>query len=89
MSDSKAFKEILRLVAADAKVTTALGTPITLAPDSVHGDLRISGWNDTDGEASLRFELGGPKGHGKAVVQAERADGVWKLSSLAMGPVVR
>jgi len=86
LSDSSEFKEILRQVAADPSVTTALGTPITVVPDSVHGDLRISGWNDSDGEASLRFDLGGPKGRGTALVDAERADGVWKLSSLELRP---
>ena len=89
ISESTAFKDILRLVAADARVTATLGTPITLAPDSVHGDLRLSGPNDADGEAALRFDLGGPKGRGKVLMQAERADGVWALSNLELRPAAR
>ena len=89
ISESIAFKDILRLVAADAKVTRTLGTPITLVPDSVHGDLRLSGPNDADGEAALRFDLGGPKGRGKAIVQAERADGVWTLSNVELRPAAQ
>ncbi len=89
ISESTAFKDILRLVAADARVTGMLGTPITLASDSVHGDLRLSGPNDTDGEAALRFDLGGPKGRGRAIVQAERTDGAWALSNLELRPATR
>jgi len=86
LSESGAFKEILRLVAADKSVTTALGTPITVVSNSAHGDITTSMWKDGDGEASLRFDLGGPKGQGTALVDAERADGVWKISSLELRP---
>ena len=86
MSESSAFKEILRQVAADKSVTTALGTPITMVPNSAHGDVTTSMWSEGDGDASLRFDLGGPKGQGTVLVDAERADGVWKISSLELRP---
>ena len=86
LADSIAFKQILRLVAADPAVTGKLGTPITLQRGSVHGHLSQHGWNNSVGEASLRFGLGGPNGRGQVLVDAERAHGAWQPSKLKLLP---
>ena len=79
LTESAAFKEILRLVAADPRVVSEVGNPVTADPDSIGGNLR----NDRDeGEANLRFELGGPRGHTQVQVNAERVNGVWKLETV-------
>ena len=79
LTESAAFKEILRLVAADPRVVSEVGNPITADPDSVGGNLRI---DRNEGEANLRFELGGPRGHTQVRVNAERVNGVWKLETV-------
>lgn len=86
MADNAVFKDILQLVAAEPAVTTQLGTPVTARPASVHGNIRISGWNDTDGSADLDFLLDGPKGQAKVTVSARRGNSRWKLRNLDVQP---
>jgi len=89
ISESASFKEILRLVAADQGVIRAMGNPLTVLPDSVDGNLRLSGINDRQGEALLSFDLSGPNGRNKVTVAAEREDGVWQIETLRLRPVGR
>ena len=79
MTESADFKEILRLVAADPRVVTEVGNPITANPDSIGGSLRMDG---NEGKANLRFELGGPRGRTQVRVNAELRDGAWVLETL-------
>lgn len=79
LTESSAFKEILRLVAADPRVVSEVGNPVTADPDSVGGNLRI---DRDEGEANLRFDLGGPRGRTQVRVNAERVNGVWKLETV-------
>lgn len=79
LTESAAFKEILRLVAADPRVVSEVGNPVTADPDSIGGNLRM---DRDDGEASLRFDLGGPLGRTQVRVNAELVNGVWKVETL-------
>ena len=79
MTESADFKEILRLVAADPRVVSEVGNPITANPDSIGGSLRMDG---NEGKANLRFELGGPRGRTQVRVNAELRDGAWVLETL-------
>lgn len=79
MAESVAFKEILRLVAADPAVVSELGNPITANPDSISGNLQM---DRDEGKANLRFELGGPRGRTQVRVNAELHDGVWAVNTI-------
>lgn len=84
MTESASFQEILHLVAADARVTTTLGTPVTVVPDTLNGNLHMTGSNDSEGDAELSFVLSGPKGRAKVEMQGVRTNGAWKVTSLAL-----
>lgn len=61
-------------------VTTALGTPLTPG-------WRASGnWTegDAEGSAKLGIPVHGSKGKGSLAVDAEKLDGVWKITSLVL-----
>lgn len=79
MAESTAFKEILRLVAADRAVVSRVGNPITADPDSISGNLQLDG---DDGMANLRFQLGGPRGRVQVQVDAKLRDGVWTVDTI-------
>ena len=79
MAESTAFKEILRLVAADRAVVSRVGNPITADPDSISGNLQLDG---DDGKANLRFQLGGPRGRVQVQVDAKLRDGVWTVDTI-------
>lgn len=84
MTESASFQDILRVVVADARVTAKLGTPVTVVPGSLDGNLHLSGSNDSEGDADLRFLLSGPKGRAEVNMEAERTQGAWKLTDLAL-----
>ena len=86
ITDARDFKAILRLVAADAGVAARIGQPIAVMPDSVDGQMRVSGRNDENGRANLSFELSGPEGRVQVVVSAVRARGTWKVVTLDVHP---
>ena len=79
MAQSMAFKEILRLVAADRAVVSRVGNPITADPDSISGNLQMDG---DEGRANLRFQLGGPRGHVQVQVNAKLRDGAWTVDTI-------
>ena len=84
LADSVAFKSIARLVAADPDVIARLGSPIVVRPQSVTGSITLDGWNDSEGTARLNFHVSGPKGSARALTQAERDSGTWKLVDVAL-----
>jgi beta-lactamase regulating signal transducer with metallopeptidase domain len=79
LADSPDIKAILRLVAADAELLDVVGAPVTLAPDSIDGNLRR---DDGEGNAELTFEMAGPKGRADVEVEAEYEDGRWSVELL-------
>ena len=87
ISESATFKEILRLVAADQAVIRAMGNPLTVLPDSIDGNIRLSGVNDSAGEAQLKFDLSGPNGRNTVTVAAERENGTWNVVTLNLRPL--
>ena len=86
LSDSAAFKAILRLVASDAAVSARLGSPIAMASDSIEGSLNLSGRNDEDGVAFLTIPLSGPKGRALVQVHAQGKGAAWQLVELNVRP---
>lgn len=79
-------KEILRLVTADAAVAKQIGQPVAVIPDSVDGQMRVSGRNDQNGEAKLSFVLSGPRGRAQVMVSAARASSIWTITTLDVRP---
>lgn len=84
LSESHGVQQLLRLVSADTRVTQVLGTPISVSPDTVKGNLNLHGWNNTEGNAALSFVLDGPKGRRVVNVQATETGGVWTLKDVAL-----
>ena len=76
LANEPSFKEILRLVAADAEVVRRVGSPVTLVDREIDGNLRHDG---SDGSADLTFVLAGPRGRAEIEVDAERTDGRWSI----------
>ena len=89
LAESATFKEILRQVAADRAVISAMGNPLTVLPDSVNGNIRLSGLNNLRGMARLDFDLSGPNGSNTVSVAAERENGTWKVESIRLRPLDR
>ncbi|MDP3718020.1 MAG: M56 family metallopeptidase [Acidobacteriota bacterium] len=87
VADSADFKAILRLVAASSSVGKRIGNPIAVMPDSIDGEMRLSGNNDEHGNASLSFMLSGPHGLAQIVVFATRAHGTWAITTLDVQPL--
>ena len=78
--------EILRLVTADAAVAKRIGQPVAVMPDSVDGQMRVSGRNDQNGEANLSFVLSGPRGRAQVLVSATRERSTWTITTLDLRP---
>lgn len=89
ITDSNAFKSLLRTVAMDNRVVATLGSPTNVAPDSVDGSLKLSGTSKAEGDADLSFVMTGPKGHAKVRVSGEHHAGFWQVSFLEVGSVAR
>lgn len=89
VTESAAFKEILRLVAADRRVANGLGSPIRVLDHSLDGELSLTGASGQEGHAALAFDLIGRNGRARVELQAGRARGAWSLSRLDVGPVAR
>lgn len=75
MADATDFQAVLRLVAADARVRKAIGSPAVLMPETVEGTLRRR-------SAELAFDLSGPRGHAHTTVSAVHTDGSWSIDAL-------
>ena len=79
LTDSVEFKSLLRLVVANPQVVAKLGTPVTAAPDTVDGHIRL---DDGEGDADLSFQLSGPKGQAEVRVVANLKKHAWTLETV-------
>ena len=79
LKNSEAYKLAVARLEASAEVTTALGTPITTGFPS--GKISTNGSN---GVAALSFSVSGPKGLGRAFLEATKTNGTWSLGSLKL-----
>ena len=67
-------------VRTNARVVAALGTPVTCST-SVRGTA-----NETDGIASLQFDVSGPKGTGVVVVEGKKTRDAWGVTNVELRP---
>jgi hypothetical protein len=77
LTNSEAYKLALAKLQSNSDVVAALGEPITGGISS--GSLNIV--NDS-GSARLEFSVTGPKGAGRATLEATKKAGVWTLNKL-------
>lgn len=75
---SDAYKTPLATAKADARVISALGSPVKEG-FFVTGNIHVSG---PSGQASLAIPISGPKGQGTIYVEATKAVGQWHYSNL-------
>src|SRR5690606_22680269 len=75
-----AYEMTLRVLAEDARVAAALGSPLTF-DEVILGDARTDGGS---GEATMTFGVAGPNGHGRAESHALMRDGVWSLRRVTL-----
>jgi Cytochrome oxidase complex assembly protein 1 len=78
-SHSDAYRFAVSRLEPSAEVTNLLGTPITTGWPT--GSIKTSG---AGGSAALDFSVSGPKGTGRAVVEATKQNGLWSLRSLKL-----
>jgi cytochrome oxidase complex assembly protein 1 len=78
MKSSDAYKTAVATAKADARVISALGSPVKEG-FFVTGNIHASG---PSGEASLAIPISGPKGEGTIYVEATKAVGQWHYSNL-------
>jgi beta-lactamase regulating signal transducer with metallopeptidase domain len=83
LADATDVKAILALVAADAKVASSVGSPVTLVRGSIDGNLRV---DDDEGDAELDFRIVGPKGAANVDVDATFERGRWSIDTLDVHP---
>jgi hypothetical protein len=83
LADATDVKAILALVAADAKVASSVGSPVTLVRGSIDGNLRVE---DDNGDAELDFRIVGPKGAAHVDVDATYDRGRWSIDTLDVRP---
>jgi hypothetical protein len=79
LAHSNAYELGVSRLQASTEVTAALGNPITSGIP--FGSIRING---ASGQAALSFSVTGPKGSGRAFLQATKQDGNWSLRSLKL-----
>jgi beta-lactamase regulating signal transducer with metallopeptidase domain len=89
ISESAAFRSLLRLVAADPGVIARLGTPVAMASNDVHGRIAMDNGAMTDGDADLRFALTGPNGRATVHVDAQLTEGEWSMDRVDFEGAVR
>lgn len=78
IKSSDAYKSSLAIAKADARVISALGSPVKEG-FFVTGNIHVSG---PSGEASLAIPISGPKGEGTIYVEATKVVGQWHFSNL-------
>ena len=87
IADSAEFKALLRQVAVHPGLTARLGTPITLTSRDIHGEISL---RSTRGDADVKLELRGPKGHATVHVDAQYRNGAaWTLDTAEVVGTVR
>ena len=79
LKNSDVYKLAVARLEASTEVTAALGTPIT--PGFPSGKISTNGSN---GVAALSFSVSGPKGAGRAFLEAIKKNGTWSLGSLKL-----
>jgi Cytochrome oxidase complex assembly protein 1 len=77
LSHSEAYRLGVSQLEASAEVANLLGKPITTGFPT--GKISTTG---ADGNAALSFSVSGPKGTGRAFLEATKKNGVWSLGSL-------
>lgn len=82
LSDARPVQQLLQVVASDARLTAAIGSPATFASKDVDGSLDLSNDGHDAGSADLQFEMLGPKGRAQVRVIAERRQGRWTINEL-------
>lgn len=87
LTDSVEFKDLMRLLAADQRVSARLGSPIEVATDSLHGSINVDDDHGSSGDAEFTLDLSGPKGHAQVNFSSARSAGVWRLTALEIGAV--
>jgi hypothetical protein len=73
-------KEATEEVRANARVAAALGTPVECGT-AVRGTA-----NETDGIATLQFDVKGPKAAGVVVVEGKKTKNEWGVTMLELRP---
>ena len=89
ITDSAEFKDLMRMLAADQRVSAQLGSPLEVATETVHGSINLDDDGAASGDADLSLVLSGPKGHAQVTFSGERSGGVWRLATLDIGSVAR
>jgi hypothetical protein len=79
LSHSEAYRLGVARLEASAEVTNLLGRPITTGLPA--GKITTSG---AGGSAVLNFSVSGPKGSGRAFLEATKKNGIWSLGSLKL-----
>ena len=79
ITDLVEFKALMQLVAADPKAIAKVGSVAQVRGNAIDGRISIDG---KTGDADLRFDIEGPKGHAKAEVEATLTNGRWHLDDL-------
>jgi cytochrome oxidase complex assembly protein 1 len=77
LSHSEAYRLAASKLEASAEVANLIGTPITTGWPT--GSIKTDG---ASGSAALDFSVMGPKGAGRAVLEATKQNGLWSLRSL-------
>ena len=79
LRSSEPYVMALEQVQNDPKVIERLGEPIEPASWAPSGNIHVSNGR---GDASLRFDVKGPRGTAHVSTQARRIDGQWGLTTL-------
>ena len=80
LSQHPLVKEAVEEVRGNARVAESLGTPVTCGT-AVRGTA-----NETDGIASLQFDVSGSKGKGAIAVEGKKTKGEWGVTMLELRP---
>lgn len=88
VADAGPIHDLAMLVFADAGVVARIGAPVRLLDDELDGRIEMSDGN-SNGTASLAFDLAGPNGEITAKVVADRKDGAWVVQSIDVEPLQR
>ena len=78
---SPEFDALMRLVAVHPDIVARLGAPVVVAVMPPNGTLSL---NDTGGDADLRLELRGPRGHATVRVEADLRNRIWTLRRVSV-----
>lgn len=80
LSQHPLVKEAMAEVRSNARVTAALGSPVTCGT-AIRGTA-----NETDGIAALQFDVSGSTGKGTIAVEGKKTRGEWGVTMLELRP---